>query len=805
MRNNNKNPSNPAHGFSNPAHGFSNPAHGFTGRLAALVINHPVLLILACLAGVALIATGFKNISYDNDPRVMFTEKHEGLKGLEALEQEFTRDDNIVFIVHPENGDIFTRRNLQLLKELTNAAWTLPKTLRVDSLINFQHTEVQGDDLTVRNLIENIETLTPQDLQQIRQIALAEPFLVKNVISPTGHVASVSVMVTSDEDGASDAPMIMDAAEALRDRISQAFPDVRIMISGMIPYHAASQKTTQSEMTSTSLYTSIAIFICLWLMLRSLVSVLLTFLIITLSNVVAAGGILLSGVELTPVMAGAPAIILTLAVADSIHLLMTWQQLMAEGRSKPQAVYESIRVNFQPVLLTSLTTVIGFLLLNSSKSPPFADMANMVVIGVTAAFFLSVLLLPALLVVLPAGHYKQRHGSRIMEALANFIIRRRLPVLLLTSFFCVLLASQAFKNQLNDVWFEYFDDSYPVRGATEFMVEELTGHHRIMFAFPSGSEAGIMNPEYMKGLDRFVQWARNHPQVEYVSSFSDTIKRLNRDMNGGDSEFYQVPDNRELISQYTLMYQLSLPFGLGLENQINIDRSATRVNLLLGLLSAAEIQAFADEATQWIRLNLPPNMHTEAVGFDLLLGELGYENGQSMLLGTAIALVLVSVLLLFAMRSLKYGFLSLLPNLFPALISFGIWAYIDGYIGISVSIVACMTLGIIIDDTVHFLSKYKRAREEQGLNPEDAVRYTFRTVGVALVATTLVIAANFGVMATSHYYPNSSMGLLTSITVGVALIVNFFVFVPVLLYIETRKAAKNLPAATQTTPHPASG
>ena len=773
---------------------------GFTHALARFVIQHPVLVIIVSLAMVALAASGFRHITYVNDPRVMFTDEHEGLQELEDLEQTFTRDDNLVFIVHPDNNNIFTRENLTLLSELTDAAWTLPKTLRVDSLVNFQHTEVDGDDLNVRNLVENPGQLSAEALSEIRRVALAEPFLVRNVISDAGHVAAVSVMVSSDDEGRSDAPLIQHAAEAIRDELSKKYPSVDIMISGMIPYHAASQETTESEMTTTSVYTSLAIFVCLWLMLRSLVSVLLTFVIITLSNVIAVGGILMAGVELTPVMGGAPAIILTLAVADSIHLLMTYQQLVADGRAKIAAIHESIRVNFQPVLLTSLTTAIGFLLLNSSKSPPFADMANMVVIGVTAAFFLSVFLLPALLVLLPAGNYRKRHSSRIMESLANFIIKRRVSVFLVTSLICIGLASQSFKNQLNDVWFEYFDDSYPVRGATEFMVEELTGHHRIMFAFPSGASDGIMEPAYMRGLARFAEWARNHPKVEFVSSYSDTIKRLNRDMNGGDPSFYSVPDDRALISQYSLMYQLSLPFGLGLENQINIDRSATRVNVLLGLLSASEIRQFTEDANQWIKTNLPDNMHTSGVGFDLLLGDLGYENGLSMLVGTAIALLLVSVLLLFAMRSVKYGLLSLLPNLFPALISFGIWAYIDGYIGISVSIVACMTLGIIIDDTVHFLSKYKRAREEMGLVPEDAVRYTFRTVGVALVATTLVIAANFSVMATSHYYPNSSMGLLTSITVVIALLVNFLVFVPVLLFIEKRgqKSRKRVEAALPT-------
>lgn len=772
-------------------------SHPRTHSLATLVIARPITVIVVSLILVGLAATGFKEIHYDNDPRVMFTEQHEGLLELVALEEAFTRDDNLVFIVHPANNDIFTQRNLELINQLTRAAWTLPKTLRVDSIINFQHTQVSGDDLAVADLVADPTQRTDEELARIKATALSEPFLVNNVISASGHVAAVSVMVTGSEQGASDAPHILHAAKKVRDQLRAEYPDVEIMISGMIPYHAASQETTETEMNTTSIYASVAIFICLWLMLRSLTSVLLTFLVITLSNVVAVGVILLLGIELTPVMGGAPAIILTLAVADSIHLLVTYQQLSAAGKSRQDAVYESIRVNFQPVLLTSLTTVIGFLLLNTSKSPPFADMANMVVFGVIAAFFLSVLLLPAMLMILPTGKYRRQSSSRVMESLANVIIRHRVSVFLITSLLCAALASQAFRNQLNDVWFEYFDESFEVRGATEFMVEELTGHHRIMFAFPSGAAAGIMEPAYMKGLDEFASWARQQPEVRYVSSFSDTIRRLNRDMNGGLPEFYRIPDERDLISQYALMYQISLPFGLGLENQINIDRSATRVNVLLGLLSAGEIQAFAERANEWIRLHLPEAMHTQAVGFDLLLGELSYENGQSMLVGTAIALILVSVLLLIAMRSARYGFLSLLPNLFPAMIAFGIWSFIDGYIGISVSIVACMTLGIIIDDTVHFLSKYKRAKEELGLAPEEAVRYTFRTVGVALVATTLVIAANFGVMAMSHYYPNSSMGLLTSITVIVALLVNFLVFVPVLLFSERHSARPVLPLNTR--------
>ncbi len=755
-------------------------------KFAAHIISHPVLYIALSLLVVVVIGLGLKGAIYENDPRSMFTKEHQGLAELQKLEDQFTRDDNLVFVIHPKNDNVFTNSTLTLFKELTEVAWTVPRALRVDSLANFQHTTALEDELIVEDLLPESDELSDKELARLKRIALSEPALVKNVISEKGHVAAINVMVIADASSSDKAPMIMAAAKKIRDDFRARYPEVNIMISGMVAFHAASQEVTQKEMSTTSAYSALAIFLCLWLMLKKLTSVIITFIIITLSNVAVLGAIVWFGVELTPVMAGAPAIILTLAVADSIHLLMSYQQFVAEGKNKHLAMFESIRINFQPVFLTSATTAIGFLFLNSSKSPPFADMANMVVIGVMAAFVLSVVLLPAIVVLLPQQKYKQQQGSHIMEHFAEFILKRRLVVFVITAGACGWLAAQSVNNQLNDVWIDYFDDSFEVRKATDFMVNELTGHHRLMFAFPSGEQAGIMNPEYMKGLDAFANWARNHKHVVYVSTFSDTIKRLNRDMNGGDEQFYKVPENRELISQYALMYQMSLPFGLGLENEIDITQSDTRVNVLLRLVSANDIKTFEEDAYRWIQQNLPDNMHTRGVGFDLLLGQLGYENGQGMLVGTALALVVVSIMLLISMRSVKYGLLSMLPNLFPALISFGLWAYIDGYIGISVSIVACMTLGIIIDDTVHFLAKYKRAREVLNLEPEDAIRYTLRTVGVALVATTLVIAANFSVMATSHYYPNYSMGLLTAITVIVALIVNFFIFVPVLLFIESK-------------------
>lgn len=189
-------------------------------------------------------------------------------------------------------------------------------------------------------------------------------------------------------------------------------------------------------------------------------------------------------------------------------------------------------------------------------------------------------------------------------------------------------------------------------------------------------------------------------------------------------------------------------------------------------------------------------MQTEATGMDSLFSDITFENVRSMMVGTLLALVTVSLLMIFSLRSIRYGLLSLVPNLLPAVMTFGFWGIVNGQLGIVVSVIACMTLGIIVDDTVHLLSKYSRARKEMGLNHNEAVIYAFETVGVALIATSIILVANFSVMGFSHYYPNAATGILTSITISFALLIDFFFFMPLLLTIDKRITTKDSPAST---------
>lgn len=763
------------------------------------VLDHPVLALVLSLLLVAVASFSIKDIRTNDDPRQFFSAENEIFKRFTDVESRFGSNESIVIVVAPKNGDVFTRDNLILLEKLTADAWTLPKSTRVDSLVNFQHTDVDGDDLTVRDLVSNAQDLSADDIKSIRELALAEPSLTNNLVSKTGHVAGIAVTEIL-EFGKEEAPIIAAAARKLVQGYRERHPDVDFYISGTVVFSDANNQATREGMGSLAALALVAVVLCMLVILRGIQGTVITLLIVVMSMTAAVGTGIWTGIVFSPLASLAPVIILTLAIADCVHLLISYNQYCMAGMSKRDAMAESLRVNMQPVFVTSITTIPGFLFMNAADSPPFRDMGNLVVFGVIYAWLLAILMLPALVMLLP-GKPKARTtstwGMLIMEKLAHFIISRYRKVLAVTAIISAALIACIPLNQFNDVWAEYFDETYEVRRASDFMMKELSGMFRLEFAVKAQESQGTMDPEFVRHVDEFVAWASLQPEVAHATSFTDVIKRLNQDMHRGDKTWYKVPDERELISQYVLMYEMSLPFGLGTDNLVDFDKSAMRVTMILHKAPANDIMRLEQRSYAWMQQHWPEHMWVHGTGLDTLFGTIAKQNSVSMISGTIYALITVSLMLIVALGSLKYGLLSMLPNLLPAAISFGLWGLVHGQIGIAVSVVACMTIGIVVDDTTHFISKYVRAKREMKMDTATAAEYTLKHVGGALVATSVILCANFAVLATSHFAPNADMGLLTTITLAVALFINFFFFVPLLLVIDRRHKQKLQTTAQQ--------
>lgn len=758
------------------------------------LVDHPKkwiaawLLIMAGLTAALYVDTqGFTEVEYHNGPYLYFTEDHKEFKLLRHLENTYAPDNSLMFVYAPDNGDVFTRDSLALIERLTEAAWTLPYVMRVDSISNFQHTKVEGDDLLTDYLYDEAQNLTETEIQQVKQIALNEKSLVRQSISETGNVAAVIATVNLDE-AQSRAREIMPPAQALVAELEQEFGTGQILLLGDVAFANASHIASQESFTRTTPIAMTLVLVCLIVLLRNAYSVIATQLMITFSIVFAYGIFILGDFMLSPISAGASPIILTLAVADCVHILVTYQQQCGQGKDKRAAMLESLRLNFSPVWLTSITTAIGFLMMNFAEAPPFHDLGNAVFLGVMMAFLFSVFLLPPIMMLVPKPQYRFGDSQqRAMQALGNFTIRFRKPLLAGMSVMMVVLIAFIPNNRINDILTEYFDETFAARRALDMYLENVGGIQRLAFAVPAKDEGGITDPSYLKHLDEFVTWVEQNPDVSHVRNFVDVVKRLNRNMHGGDERYYRVPEQRDLVAQYLLLYELGLPFGLGLDTQINMDKSETKMEVVFNRIPSETLIQHRENIHDWMQANWPEYMQSWATGMDSLFSDITFANVKAMVVGTTLALVLVSALLIITLRSFRYGLLSLLPNLLPAAITFGLWGMMVGEVGLVISIITCMTLGIIIDDTVHFLSKYVRAKREQGLDAEGASRYAFQTVGVALIATSVILVANFAVMGMSHYYPNAATGILTSMTITAALVIHFFFFVPLLLTLDRKR------------------
>ena len=768
-------------------------------RISHFIVRQKFLVILASLIIVVLAASGLPKTKFSSDYRIFFSEDNENLKAFEDLQATFTKSDNVMFVLAPKDGKVFTQNNLAIIEQLTDLAWQLPYSIRVDSVTNYQHTIAEDDDLLVDNLVSDALERSNQELAFAKSVALNEPSLLNRIIAENADVTAVNVLMEMPGiDPSKETPEVANAAYKIQAYFESKYPDMKIYLAGQMIVDNAFKEASIYDLTHIVPLALLITLVCLsaymFVASGSIVTLLsgttTVFIIIFASIFFAIGIAAWLGIDITTASANAPTMILTLAVADSIHILASFFHQMQTGKDKSAAMVESLRINQQPVFLTSVTTIIGFLSLNFSDSPPFRDLGNIVAIGVAGAWLFSVWLLPALVVALPfkvKALDEQEYENSWPKRLANWIIKRAKIILIASVVIMTGFISFLPQNELNDVWVEYFDESMRAREAADFTRARLTGLGNISFIVSASEPGGISHPEYLKGLEKSANWLRAQPEVQHVSTFTDVMKRLNKNMYGDTEEAYTLPDNAELAAQYLLLYEMSLPYGLDLNNQVNFDKSQTRLTGALAKTSTAKLLELQKRSVAWFKENIPEVQFSHGASSDVMFAHIGQSNIRSMLQGTFIALIVISFILAISLKSAYYGIVSLLPNLLPALVAFGIWGMVNGQIGIGLSVVFGMTLGIVVDYSVHFLSKFLRAKRENNLSTEDAIRYAFNTVGVALFVTTVILFANFSVLAISDFSMNADMGLMTAVTIIVALLVDFFFLPPLLLYLVGNK------------------
>lgn len=750
------------------------------------------LVMLASIVVCVLLGFGAERLKFSSDYRDFFKPENPKLQAFEEMQQKYSKHNNAFIAIAPKEGTVFNSAILKALHEFTRRAWNLPHVSRVDSLTNFQYVKGVGDDLYVRDLVPDASQLDEPAVERIRSAAIQENELVGVLLSRDLSVSGINLSLTETASTDIGKPEFVKALAQLIEEISRDYPGLSIYVSGSVMIDRAFDVEAEDDVNTLYPIMILVLMALTWFFMRSIAATAGTMICIVLAAVASLGSAGWLGIKITAISVTAPTIVMALSLAHCMHVVASTRESMRDSGDVREALRHSLHENFLPMFLTTLNTVIGFLAINFGDVPPLIDLGIIVSVGITVVYLLSLSFLPAFMSVFGLRKPASAAPGEIYARIGVWVAKRHKPVLISWIVVTILGLIGAQVNTINDNFIEYFSKETPIRRDSEFISNRLTGLHQLHFSIESGSESGVFEPDYLQRVDAFTAWLRQQPSVRHVTSVSDTIKRINQEMNGGDVASYRLPTDREATAQYFFLYEMSLPYGLDVTDRVDMPRGASRVTATIDNLTSKEILALDHDAQIWLKKNGTESMQSVGTGPTIMFADIGQKNAYSMLKGTLIGFVLIVLTMIPAIRSVRVGILSLIPNLLPALLAFGVWGLIHGEVGLAVSIVVVMTFGIIVDDTVHLLTRYSDARRA-GLDATEAVSQALAKVGSATVGTSITLIAGFLVLSISSFHLNSSLGIMTAMVIAFALVAEFSLLPALLAAFDKRRM--HVPAA----------
>jgi predicted RND superfamily exporter protein len=765
-------------------------------RFAAIIVNNRIKCAVVTLALAFAVFAGIPNLKLDTDGRVFMADENPDKMLLDRFEQEFAKDDNLAIIIKPADGEVFTPRTLGAIGALTEDLWNLPYVRLVNSITRFQNSYADGDMMVVEDLVPDPQMVTAEEAARARATALDRVEIRNSLISGDASATAISVIFRlPGVDLVSEIPNINAEAEPLLERYRAEYPDIEFKASGSVAISQAFATASQKDGETLTPAMLVAMLLVVGILLRTVTGSLLILVLAALSALVSLGALGWTRIPINSATAVAPLMVITLAVASGVHVLSSIRQTMQQTADRTEWARRALTDHGVGITVAIFTTGIGFLSLNFSISPPFQQLGNMVAVGMIGVWIFTIFLLPGLICWLPIKQInKAASVDRLMVWLGEFVIRHQRRLLLGIPVIIIGFAAGISQIKLEDDFLRYFDERFETRKATDLYETNLGGLNVLEYSVDTGIESGINSVAYLESLDAFAEFLRAQPEVSHIRILSDTIKRLNMNMNGDDTDFYRIPQTDEEASQYLFLYELSLGYGMDLTDQINVDRSSTRVSAFVPFATTSQLLALDDRIQDWFTANAP-ELTSPVTGQTHVYTMISARDVPSMLKGTTLALVFISFVIFLVLRNLKLGLVSLVPNLVPAAMGFGLWGYMVGNVTLAVSIVVAMTLGIVVDDTVHFILKYANARK-RGKSAEDSVRHAFKSVGMALTVTSLGLVIGFAILGQSGFAVNRDMARLTAITLSFALFVDFLFLPPLLIFLDRMKTMKTSSTTT---------
>lgn len=765
--------------------------HPLINGWANLVQSRPWLVILATILFACATVPGMRFIVFNNDYRIYFSPDNKDLIAWENLLDTYTRADSLLVAVESVNGDrIFSPQVMPAIVELTDELWKTPYVTRVDSVTNFQNIATAGDDISMDDLVPKDKVADAEFLRERERIAYREPLIKDAMLGQDGAVTGIylQMMIPKQGDAISKATAGM---HDMKRRFEEKYPNLRIQLGGLVMLNGAFDYYARADMMTILPVMFAITIIIMVLVFRSVAATIaaLSAVGITVLSTMGIAGYM--EIPIGPHSSVSPQIIKTISVATMMYVVLSFLSELRSQGGKEAAIRQAVKINVVPITLSSFTAAVGFLSMLTSVIPPFQHIGIMCGIGTLICYVLSLTFLPSMLAVLPdraarkAG--KQVHWQWPVR-LANFIVHRYRAILVAMVLAPIPALVGFAQLEIDDNFVRLFKKGTWFRDAADFIDARLAGTTNIEFDLHAKGSQGVTEPEFLETVESFKQHLSEDPMVTHVASFSDTMKRIHKAMHGDDPQYYRIPEARDAAAQYLLFYEMNLPFGLELNSQINIDRSAIRLTATTKSASTKDTIAFVERTNAWLEKE-HPELGARAVSVLVMFSYMAKAVAVNAYEAAGIAIALVVLIILAGLRSVRLCVIAILSNVIPIMLVLGIWHWAGRTLDFTAGLIFSMTFGVIVDNSLHIMYWYSRGIKE-GLSVADAVRGAVERRGPTMLFSTITLVLGFAVFGLSNFFVNVTLGLLTALVFSIGLVWDLLVTPSLLMLMRpySRKA-----------------
>ena len=738
--------------------------------VADFSVAYRILLFALATVITLILSTGILRTSFDTSLSALLTESDPYLDEMELLDEEFPSNSEIRFAFIANDGEtVFTPVILKAIAELKESFTTIPRMRGITTILEFTSPETQA-----RLFSKPLEDYTNAELLQVSETARNDRLLTNNLLSQNGTLSFAVISLNSRDASNEERLEIANAVLDLQEQLRLSNPEVSLFANADVLLEQSSQQAMIDDLTSLL---PIVILLCVLVICYCFKSItlgicILAHVLFTVFCTVGALGYLNFAFNNISIIA--PLVVVIISVATSVHIISIYKQALYKGHSKVASMRHSMAYNFQPVTLAALTTAIGFSSLNMCSSPAVQDFGRIVAIGIVFSYLLTLLMLPSLLTwlsKLPKESERTENSflQKQLQQIIDFTNLHDNRIFWTCSAIAIITLLMLPLNETDFDRMDFVAGDSEVRQYYDVVSEHMNRGPALTYGIDSRIEDGVIDPDFLSRVDEFSEWLASQEDVESVISLTDVLKTINQIVNDNQEEHFTLPVEIETNRNYLNAYRTVERNYLPLSSFVNSDSSQLTLIVNAAPMSNQEILDLDERITsQFSEYFETANLiHGSGV---LLFARMDELVTIELLQGYSISLLLITLCLIIGFRSLYFGVLSVLPNLLPATIVFGLWALFVGQLDPFVMMLFSISIGLVVDDTVHILSHYLEGRRA-GADKAGAVAHSIKVAGPALTITTMVLAFGTTVLifANTLYFQQSAKLLVPIVVLALVL------------------------------------